>query len=377
MLSPLQNYFHYSRGERRGTIVLLIIISVLLLFYFFSDIFYAKDSSSVDAENFHEKIALFESLQQEVKAEDSVLLFIFDPNTIGLEEWVLLGFTDKQAQSIENYKASGAEFKVKKDLLKLFMVDEFKYAQLEPYIDLPDEYSNTYSSDYTSNYNSDKAFYAILLAESESPIYTGFEEFDNVYYSKKDGIYRYYLLPYSSVSAAEDALTTNVPNGSKVIELKSMKGFYPITQKKKEKLLDNISEKKPLHINLNSADTTELKQLKGIGSSFAKRIVKYRDALGGFVKLEQLNEVYGMTPEMIALIETNIFIDGLNIQKIDVNSASVEELKAHPYIDWKVANSIVQIRNNYGKFASVDGIMKSVLIDEVLFHKLKPYLEAK
>lgn len=373
MLSPLQNYFHYSRGERRGTIALLIIVVVLLAFYFISDHLFTKESAGVDVEEFKEKIASFEKEKVSSIKSDSVAYFVFDPNIIGIEEWILLGFSEKQAESIENYKASGAVFKIKKDLLKLFMVDEYKYAQLEPYIDLPEKY-DAYKANYEDYSEIDsKPVFAILLKESDSPVYTGFEDLDNVHYGKKNGAYQYCILPFKNIEAADSVLNSLEFPGAKVIELTSTKGYYPIATK--DKTEPKTFEK--LSIDLNNADTTELKKLYGIGSSYAKRIVKYRVALGGFVDLDQLGEVYGLKQETIDKILPSIYLGNTTVQKIDINSATVEELKAHPYIEWKVANSIVQIRNNYGKFASIDGILKSVLIDEELFQKIKPYIEAK
>lgn len=375
MLSPLQNYFHYSRGERRGTIALLIIIVLLLGFYFVSDHLFTNDRAELDLEEFKEKIASFEQEKISSVTADSVAYFMFDPNVIGVDDWKLLGFTQKQAESIENYKSSGAIFKIKKDLLKLFMVDEYKYAQLEPYIDLPEEYPYSESNykDY-SEFDS-KSVFAILLKESDTPIYSGFEDLENVHYGKKNGVYQYCIFPFEDEQSAEFKLSSLDYAGAKVIELTSTKGYYPIA--KKDENGNEAGSFEKLTIDLNNADTTELKKLYGIGSGYAKRIVKYREALGGFVDLDQLGEVYGLKQETIDKILPNVYLGNRMIQKIDINTATVEELKVHPYIEWKVANSIVQIRNNYGKFASIDGILKSVLIDEELFQKIKPYIEAK
>lgn len=376
MLSPLQNFFHYSRSERRGTFILLVIIALLLLTYFVRDFFKVSDEVPLDVKEFNERITSFEQTKKEEVFFDSVELFMFDPNLIGVEEWVLLGFSEKQAQSIENYKGSGAVFKIKKDLLKLFMVDEFKYAQLEPYIDLPEDYPKyEYSEKTNEEYEYAPTVYAVIIEESETPIYDGFDEYDNVHYTKINGVYQYLLMPYETESVAEEQLIDLDISEGKIVQLNSTKGYYPIS--KKNDIQDKVSFNGKLSIDINLADTTELKQLYGIGSGYAKRIVNYRESLGGYVSLDQLNEVYGLKQETIDKILSEIYIGNSDIEKIDVNTATIDELKAHPYIKWNVANSIVQIRNNYGKFASVDGIAKSVLVDDALFQKLKPYLEAK
>ncbi len=378
MLSPLQNYFHYSRGERRGTVVLSTLVLLLVSYYFVNDWVIPQEHESTDVKAFESRIAAFEAMESDVPVPEVVTLFDFDPNQIGVEEWVALGFTDKQAAAIENYKASGATFKIKKDLLKLFMVDEQKYEQLEPYIDLPEDYPKYEATNSPSNQGKNEfvpqEVYAILLAESESPVYDGFEEFENVYYTKRDDIYQYVILSFEHQTEAEDESQKLGLKENPIILLKSTKGYYPIKKKSDNNKSDS---KKKVLINLNLADTSVLKTLYGIGSGYANRIVNYRTSLGGFISLDQLEEVYGLKEETIAAILLSLTLSNEPTVRIDINVATLEELKAHPYIDWKVANSIVQIRNNYGKFASVEGIMKSVLIDEKSFHKLKPYLEAK
>jgi DNA uptake protein ComE-like DNA-binding protein len=79
--------------------------------------------------------------------------------------------------------------------------------------------------------------------------------------------------------------------------------------------------------------------------------------------------------------ESDVYVEGyfkLNegeSRKISINTADAKELQAHPYIDWSVANSIVKIRNQKeNKYKSIEEIKVSVLIDEELFEKIKPYL---
>lgn len=377
MLTPLQNYFHYSRGERRGTVALFSIVTLLIGFYFVKDIVYQPENVSVNVQEFEAKIAAFNTEELVVEKESVNSYFLFDPNTIGVEEWILLGFSQKQAESIENYKASGAVFKIKKDLLKLFMVDESKYAQLESYIDLPEAYEeNKYKNESVESYYS-KEVYAVVLAESPSPIYEGFEDYENVHYSKKNNVYQYCILPFESHQEADSLINELKIENGQVISLSSTKGYYAINQKKtdSQKKFENNYEQ--LEIDLNAADTSDLKKLYGIGSGYANRIVNYREVLGGFIDLDQLNEVYGLQKETIDQIQPYLYLGEITEEKLNINEATVDELKMHPYIEWKVANSIVQIRNNYGKFASIEGIKKSKLMDEELFEKIKPYIEAK
>lgn len=97
-------------------------------------------------------------------------------------------------------------------------------------------------------------------------------------------------------------------------------------------------------VELNSADTTRLKMLRGIGSGYAKMIVSYREKLGGFYKAEQLLEVYKFSDETYKKIKHQLQVDTTLIRKIKVNTATVKELKAHPYISYYQALSIVENR---------------------------------
>lgn len=126
---------------------------------------------------------------------------------------------------------------------------------------------------------------------------------------------------------------------------------------------------------INTADTSEFKKLYGIGDYYALKIVEYRESLGGFVSKDQLKEIWGLKPETLVHIDTQLVYNSVPIRKININTASVDELKAHPYIFWKVANSIVNYREQHGNYMDLNTIKKSVLISDSLFLQLKPYLK--
>ena len=104
------------------------------------------------------------------------------------------------------------------------------------------------------------------------------------------------------------------------------------------------SDKTDEMVELNSADTTRLKKLRGIGSGYAKMIVAYREKLGGFYKTEQLLEVYKFPDETYQKIKHQLKVDTTLIKKISVNTVTVKELKSHPYISYYQALSIVENR---------------------------------
>lgn len=127
-------------------------------------------------------------------------------------------------------------------------------------------------------------------------------------------------------------------------------------------------------IELNSATKEELISLPGVGEYIAGRIIDYRSKLKGFCTPEQLMELKKIDLALYNKLEPVIKVDGSLINKININSATSEELAAHPYISWNVANSIVKIREQKGSYRNIDEIKNSVLVDEELFTKLKPYI---
>lgn len=126
-------------------------------------------------------------------------------------------------------------------------------------------------------------------------------------------------------------------------------------------------------IELNTADSLALLTLDGIGPSFAGRIIKYRKLLGGFVKKEQLLEVYGFNQEKYDLIKAYVTVNG-NVTKINLNTCTFKELNKHPYVEYDLTKAIFNLKKKLGKFTGVDEIKQIDLVNAELYNKLAPYL---
>jgi competence ComEA-like helix-hairpin-helix protein len=133
--------------------------------------------------------------------------------------------------------------------------------------------------------------------------------------------------------------------------------------------------RRALTVELNSADTTTLQLLSGIGPAFARRIVRYRERLGGFVSTEQLLEVYGFTPELLAHIAPHITLDSTSHSRLPVNSIPLKQFIKHPYVDYYFARDLVNLRSHGETFSSPDDLRAIPSCTDTMLSKLLPYLD--
>ncbi len=128
-------------------------------------------------------------------------------------------------------------------------------------------------------------------------------------------------------------------------------------------------------VELNSADTSQLIGLPGIGSVLSARIIGYREILGGFHNINQLMEVYGISEEVFERLKALVNVEQSYIRKIDINLASFNELLRHPYINFDQARSIsrfVQLNNN---IHNLNELLENGVIDSISFYRILPYLK--
>jgi competence protein ComEA len=128
--------------------------------------------------------------------------------------------------------------------------------------------------------------------------------------------------------------------------------------------------------DINEADSTMLISVKGIGSRLSSRILRYRQALGGFYSMDQLYEVYLLDSVVVSRMKASFFVsDDPPLRRLNINSAGQQELAVHPYLKTRGAAAIVTYRLNHGKFESVEDLVKIQALDSAGVRKLKPYLK--
>ena len=143
-MDSLRKWFSFSKGERVAIITILALILVLILACLFRPT--RKSLSDASLHNLDSLLALRQAAieqqqqQQAEKPQEVAELhpFPFNPNTLTEEEWLQMGLTDRQVRNIMNYKAKGGKFYSKNDLGKLYTISEEEFAQLEPFIVLPE-----------------------------------------------------------------------------------------------------------------------------------------------------------------------------------------------------------------------------------------------
>ncbi len=127
-------------------------------------------------------------------------------------------------------------------------------------------------------------------------------------------------------------------------------------------------------VDINKADTSAFIALPGIGGKLAGRIIAFREKLGGFYKVEQVAETYALPDSTFQKIKNKLIISNTEVKKMNINTASLDELKMHPYLRYNIANAIVQYRIQHGNFSFLQELKKIMLITDDIYNKAAPYL---
>ncbi|MET3112552.1 competence protein ComEA [Pedobacter sp. CG_S7] len=127
-------------------------------------------------------------------------------------------------------------------------------------------------------------------------------------------------------------------------------------------------------VEINSADTLVLDKIRGIGPAFARRIVKYRERIGGFHKKEQLMEVFGLDSVKFKEIKDQVYLDVSGLKKLNINTAKLEDFKNNPYLRYKQVNAILQYRAQHGNYGNFADLKKVAILTPEILEQLAPYI---
>lgn len=182
------------------------------------------------------------------------------------------------------------------------------------------------------------------------------EDIRKIYGLRKEDAER--LIPYIHINQKESSANDSYANKGNTTFTAN-----PAPEIKRTKIID-----------INTADTAEFISLPGIGSKLAARIINFRQKLGGFSSVAQLGETYGIPDSTFQKIKPRLQCINPALKTININTADINELRAHPYLRWNIANAIVNYRQQHGNYKSVEDIKKIDIITDDLYNKIAPYL---
>ena len=351
-----KDYFHFTRSERNGVIALFVLIG----FFIFAPKLYSMffyNQIKIDYKQISTLIAQSDSLRPK---QDSVELFVFNPNTVTKANLIKLGLSEKVAKTVLNYRNKVGNFSKKEDFKRIWGVTEADYARLEPYMNLSQEVQEsmgfadkveTKLFDFDPNFATKEELLQLGLSEKVVTTLINFREKGGKFFKKED-LKKIYGIKEADYQRLESHIITN-----------------PFASNEIPKTYDNTL----IIIDVNTAAIEDFKQLRGIGEKTADRIIRFRNALGGFHCIEQVGETWGLPKDVFANLKPQ-FIISPGLEKINLNTATVDELKAHPYLKWREANTIVEYRNQHGSYVNVADIRKIEIINGELYVKIEPYL---
>jgi len=307
----------FDRRERRATYTLAVILVLLLLLRILlpgkgagEDTIVIPHTAGVS--------------RQAVSGGKDAVLFRFDPNTASTETLVKLGFSERQAATLINYRKAGARFRKPSDIYRVYGIDTVFASVLVPWIDINPEV--------------ERSGFERRVPPEVPPVYAGKTGAEGK--GSNQGLVR----PRPEGWAAKAEADINSPRRSAAV------------------------------IDLNCCSAADLEQLPGIGEVLSARIVKYRDLLGGYVSVSQLGEVYGLDSFAVERISGRVKVSGDNIRLFSLDTCSWGQMARHPYLGPEAARAIMKYRSLMGVGFEVDDLVLQKVISSEQAGRIAPYV---
>lgn len=352
----IQDYFTFSRNERKGITILLVFIFLLAVTN--RVIFYFETPARIDTILFDSARNELGLLNDSVNHQSSRKLFPFNPNTIDSIVLGSLDLPESVKRNLLKFRSKGGKFYSNTDFRKIYGVTDSIYLQVAPYILLKSESKPLVASSlktelfmFDPNKTTDEEFRQLGLSLKQVTTIRNYQNKGGSFKDKKD-FFKIWGLSEDQKKILAD-----------FIKIDSLVTTH----------LSKKTTKQNLQFDLNSSDSVQLKLLPGIGDKLSKRIVKYRDLLGGFYSVIQLKEVYGLSEQTILQIQDKVTVDITKIRKLDINFSDVNELSKHPYLQKNLARQIIKFRNKNGSIRDLDVLRDSMVLNIDDYNRLKPY----
>jgi DNA uptake protein ComE-like DNA-binding protein len=315
----------------------------------------------------------------EQPASSQPTLFYFDPNTVTVEELVALGLSEKGAASIEKYRSKGGRFRVPADFAKMYALKPGDFERLEPYISIGGAKNRQTMAEF-ENYGKPNAD---LPTQSFDPNTVTAAQLEQWGVSKsaikgwmgylgKGGRFKTAADVQKIYALSEEEFQRLVPfmqcNGGAASTTVALANATPMMPPK-------TYTRAAITVDINTAAQEDWEKLPGIGPYWAKKIVYFRQKLGGFAAIQQVAETMHLPDSIFRKIEPLLTVNSPVQPAINLNDATFEQLSAHPYIDAKQARWIIAYRQTHGSIRRIEDLLDIPEIKPNWLEKMRPYFK--
>lgn len=290
---------------------------------------------------------------------DTLVMRPFDPNTVDFDGLRRLGLSKHEAVSLLKYRAAGKIFRIPEDLTLCYGIDDSLFRRLEPYVRIGRKYAIAPQEFRRGR----------VVAEPMPP-----SRF------RLDTVSARYLRAIGALSKRQAEAFIRWRDLSGIYDMEELRACYVVSDSVAAALEPYIifpeRQAAPIDepVEINTADSAALRSVVGIGERTVVSILNYRDRLGGFVCVEQLAEVPGVTERNYEKILKQICCDSCEIRKIDVNFATPKALGRHPYIPPQTLRKLLKKRQLKGGWSTAEELIEDKILTREEAARLAPYL---
>lgn len=300
-----------------------------------------------------------ETLMAELESRpDSAELSRFDPNTIDYEGLRRMGLSKHEAVSLLKYRAAGKIFRIPEDVATCYGFTDSLYLRLAPYIHIGRKYAVA-----PREYRRERVVRPMLEPE---PFLV-------------DTVSAMYLRSIGALSKRQAETFVRWRDLHGIRDMEELSSCYVVSDSVARALAPYVRfAERPdpvrVPVELNSADSAGLRSVYGIGEKSVAAIMRYRERLSGFYRVEQLAEIPQVTESNYEKILKQIYCDSCEIQKIDINFAPPNTLAGHPYMPPRVLRKLLKQRQLKGGWTTVGELVDEHILTPEEAARLAPYL---
>lgn len=337
-----KSHFWYNKSQRNGILFLSIVIIILQLVYLFTDFSSKENLQTEEIITFQKSI---DSLKLIEIKNRKPKIYPFNPSFITDYKGYTLGMSITEIDKLLKHRKQGRYINSVIHFQKVTGVSDSLLNVLTPFFRFPDWITNPKNSTFNKNYN-----------DSFNGEKTNLNLATAIELQKINGI--------GKKLATRILKFKNSIGGFKTEEqVKKVYGLKPeivksILQRHYIKSTE-ITETAFSIKDLNLATAIELKSINGIGSKLSERIIKFRKSIQGFYFEDQLNEVYGLKPEVInRLLKKFKIFTKPTIKKLNINEATFKEILHLPYIDYELTKKIFDYKDEFAEIQNLEELKK-------------------